>query len=86
MSKNVKRWEMEAIVQKSQRRKLLEPEKNDLAFKIRGIPVPPPKIYRWMKENGVPVDSLNHSQNEAAGKSLADVSYGCLLTWQSYAV
>jgi hypothetical protein len=53
LDKNVKTKEMEAIVRKRQRRKLVETDKPDLIFAVRGNIVEPKKINRWMKRNGI---------------------------------
>ena len=49
---------MEAIVRKRQRRKLMETEKGELAFRLRGNAVQAEKITRWMKKNGIAEDTL----------------------------
>ncbi|KZM23330.1 hypothetical protein ST47_g5538 [Ascochyta rabiei] len=51
--KNVKPEEMQAIVRKRQRRKLIETNKRELIFNVRGNHVPPQKIERWMKRHDV---------------------------------
>ncbi|ORY12441.1 hypothetical protein BCR34DRAFT_482643 [Clohesyomyces aquaticus] len=58
--KNIKPKEMSAIVRKRQRRKIAEPTKSQLIFKVRGHEVEEQKIERWMKRNGVS-DSLPFS-------------------------
>ena len=44
---------MQAIIRKRQRRKLIETNKAELVFEVRGSVVPPQKIERWMKRNDV---------------------------------
>jgi hypothetical protein len=44
---------MKAIVRKRQRRRLVETDKGELVFKLRGSLVQPHKIDRWMKKNGI---------------------------------
>ncbi|CAO2653511.1 Nn.00g029220.m01.CDS01 [Neocucurbitaria sp. VM-36] len=63
--KNVKPPEMSAIVRKRQRRKLVEVSKAELAFEVRGVPVEPQKIDRWMKRHEVP-ESLLYAPIPAA--------------------
>lgn len=58
LDKNVKTKEMESIVAKRQRRRLVEVEKRDLRFKVRGKEVPSPKIDGWMKRHDVPESAL----------------------------
>jgi hypothetical protein len=65
--KNVKTQEMQAIVRKRQRRKLVETGKGQLAFEVRGSKVEPQKIERWMKRHDV-VDSALYAPSPAACK------------------
>jgi len=58
---------MEAIIRKRQRRKLGEPNKKMLAFKVRGIEVESRKIERFMKEKGIQDDDA-YSHSPAACK------------------
>jgi hypothetical protein len=44
---------MKAIVRKRQQRRLIENDKRDLAFSVRGMEVDVEKIDRWMKRNKV---------------------------------
>jgi len=67
LDKKVKPKEMEAIVRKRQRRKLVETEKGELAFRLRGNTVQPEKIDRWMKRNGIAEDVL-YAPSPAASK------------------
>lgn len=55
--KNIKPGEMKAIVRRRQRRKLVETDKPDLAFSVRGENVDPQKIDRFMKRNGISQDT-----------------------------
>jgi hypothetical protein len=66
MDKNIKPREMQAIVRKRQRRKLVE-NKAELIFEVRGSVVPPEKIERWMKRNEV-VESFPYAPSPAACK------------------
>jgi hypothetical protein len=56
LDKNIKPAEMEAIVRHRQRRRLLENNKRDLKFRVRGFEVPSQKIERWMKKRGITAD------------------------------
>jgi hypothetical protein len=56
--KNIKSEEMRAIVKKRQERKLVDVNKGELIFQVRGHQVEPQKIDRWMKRNNVPKDFL----------------------------
>ncbi|PSN58555.1 hypothetical protein BS50DRAFT_154072 [Corynespora cassiicola Philippines] len=49
--KNIKPQEMEAIVRKRQKRKLVEVNKGPLVFEVRDSQVEPQKIERWMKRH-----------------------------------
>lgn len=71
MDKNVKRPEMEAIVRKRQRRKLINSDKRELIFTVRGSMVEPQKIDRWMNRNQVSQDLL-YAPRPAACKSTCD--------------
>jgi len=53
LDKNVKPKEMKVIVRKRQQRMLLEKEKGELMFRLRGSVVEPHKIDRWMQRNGI---------------------------------
>ena len=66
--KNIKIPEMKAIVRKQQRRKLIETEKRELQFSIRGNLVDGTKIDRWMKRHQVPESSL-YAPSPAACKN-----------------
>lgn len=65
--KNVKTQEMQAIVRKRQKRKLVETGKGQLAFEVRGSKVELQKIERWMKRHDV-VDSALYAPSSAACK------------------
>ncbi|RGP64701.1 kinesin light chain 2 [Fusarium sporotrichioides] len=56
--KNIKPGEMAAIVRKRQKRNLVEVDKRELIFTVRGRNVDPHKIDRWMARNGVSQTSL----------------------------
>ncbi|WXC58018.1 hypothetical protein SNK03_003916 [Fusarium graminearum] len=56
--KNVKSQEMSAIVRKRQQRRLVEVDKREQTFTVRGRDVEPHKIDRWMTRNNVPQTSL----------------------------
>ena len=58
---------MKAIVRKRQQRRLVETDKGELAFRIRGNVVEPEKIDRWMKRNDV-TDSMIYAPSPAACK------------------
>jgi hypothetical protein len=65
--KNVKSQEMEAIVRKRQKRILIETNKSQLIFEVRGSQVEPQKIERWMKRHEV-ADSFLYAPSPAACK------------------
>jgi hypothetical protein len=65
--KNVKTQEMEAIVRKRQTRKLVETDKGQLVFEVRGSQVEPHKIERWMKRHEV-AESFLYASSPAACK------------------
>lgn len=65
LDKNVKPEEMKAIVRKRQRRKLVEIDKNELIFEVRGVRVDHHKVDRWMKRNKVPESFLFFPQPAA---------------------
>ncbi|CAG1965214.1 unnamed protein product [Fusarium graminearum] len=56
--KNVKSQEMSAIVRKRQQRRLVEVDKREQTFTVRGRDVEPHKIDRWMTRNNVSQTSL----------------------------
>jgi hypothetical protein len=51
--KNVKKREMECIVRKRQQRRLVEVNRRELVFTIRGKPVNMGKVDRWMADHNV---------------------------------
>jgi len=59
---------MKAIVRKRQQRKLVESNKGELAFIVRGNIVEPKKVDRWMKRNEIP-ESILYAPSPAACKS-----------------
>jgi len=67
LDKNVKPNEMKAIVRMRQQRKLVETNKRELGFKVRGNLVEPEKIDRWMKRNEIPEDMV-YAPSPAVGK------------------
>jgi hypothetical protein len=50
--------EMKCIVRKQQARRIKEPHKPDLEFRVRGLTVAPEKIDRFMRSQGISVDGL----------------------------
>lgn len=79
----MKLHEMKAIVRKRQRRKLVETNKGELEFEVRGSQVQQQKIERWMKRHGV-VESSLYPSSPAACKTQSpdtrDDEYDLLLT------
>jgi len=69
MDKNIKHEEMQAIVRKRQHRNLIEDNKADLVFTVRGNAVDPQKVDRRMKRNHVP-ESFAYAPSPAACKLL----------------
>jgi hypothetical protein len=51
--KNIKSKEMMVIVRKRQKRRLVELDKRELIFELRGSKVDSENIDRWMKRNGI---------------------------------
>ena len=68
VGKNINSNEMKFIARKKLERQLLEPDKADRAFGVRGRRVPLKKIERWMKRTRHPVDRLDTSDSRS-GKS-----------------
>ncbi|KAM0233620.1 hypothetical protein ACHAPO_006907 [Fusarium lateritium] len=62
--KNVKPQEMSAIVKKRQKRKLVEVDKREQVFTVRGRNVEPHKIDRWMARNEVSQTSFPAPVNQ----------------------
>ncbi|OCL06080.1 hypothetical protein AOQ84DRAFT_441071 [Glonium stellatum] len=58
LDKNIKPQEMKSIVRKRQKRKLVESDKGELNFAVRGNAVESQKIDRWMKRNEIPESIL----------------------------
>lgn len=58
LDKNVKKKEMQFIVQKQQERSILEKEKGNRVFRVRGTVVQPTKIDRWKERNRITNDEL----------------------------
>jgi len=58
---------MKAIVRRRQQRSLVETDKNDLKFRVRGQEVEPHKIERWMKRHDV-VDSTLYAPSPDASE------------------
>jgi len=58
---------MKAIVKKRLQRKLVESDKGELIFAVRGNTVEPKKIDRWMKRNEIP-ESVLYAPSPAACK------------------
>jgi hypothetical protein len=66
---NIKTREMKAIVRHRQQRLLVETDKRDLKFRVRGDEVEPQKIERWMKRHDV-MESALYAPSPAACKLL----------------
>ncbi|KAM0207689.1 hypothetical protein ACHAQI_007486 [Fusarium lateritium] len=56
--KNIKPVEMAAIVRKRQQRKLVDNDKGEQSFTVRGRTVEPQKIDRWMNRHEIPQTAL----------------------------
>jgi hypothetical protein len=67
LDKKVKPNEMQAIVRKRQRRKLVESDKREHIFVVRENRVEPEKVDRWMKRNGIG-ESILYAPSPAACK------------------
>ena len=67
LDKNIKPQEMKAIVKKRLQRKLVESDKGELIFTVRGSTVEPKKIDRWIKRNEIP-ESVLYAPSPAACK------------------
>lgn len=68
LNKNVQPEEMEAIVRKRQRRKLIETHKNAFVAEVRNRPVETHKIVRWMRHHGISEDE-EYAPSPAARES-----------------
>lgn len=64
---------MKAIVRKRQQRKLMNVNKPELAFEVRGQEVALQKIDRWMKAHAVPEHQL-YVPSPAACKSTSRIA------------
>ncbi|KAJ4990517.1 hypothetical protein SVAN01_03964 [Stagonosporopsis vannaccii] len=58
LDRNVKDHEMRAMIRKSQFRRVSEPRRPQLNFRVRGFNVDHKKLLRWMKEHDVAGDQL----------------------------
>jgi len=58
---------MKAIVRHHQQRNLVETDKNDLKFRVRGQDIEPDKIERWMKRHNV-MDSMLYAPSPDASE------------------
>ena len=65
--KNVKSKEMMVIVRKRQKRRLVDVNKGELIFELRGSMVESENIDRWMKRNGI-TDKLLYAPSPAPRK------------------
>jgi hypothetical protein len=68
--KNVKKREMECIVRKRQWRHLVETDRRELVFTIRGKPLDMGKVDRWMAGHNVS-GSMLYSPGSRACKTVA---------------
>ena len=86
LDKNIKPEEMRSIVRKRQQRKLVEVNKGELIFQVRGYKIEPQKIDRWMKRHEVPESTL-YAPSPAACRLIYDRRYLYMtLTSQSYPI
>lgn len=53
LDKKIKQKEMQAIVRKRQERKILQGDKPELVFHVRGREVETKKVDRWMRDHGI---------------------------------
>jgi hypothetical protein len=67
LDKKVKPLEMQCIVRKRQKRKLVEVDKPEQIYEVRGNRVEEAKIDRWMNTHDVP-DSMLYTPSPAACK------------------
>lgn len=63
---------MKAIVRRRQQRALVETDKADLTFRVRGLEVEPQKIERWMKRHAV-IESMVYAPSPAARELVSAV-------------
>jgi hypothetical protein len=80
LDRNIKPEEMKAIIRKRQKRKLVETEKSDLVFQVRGVIVDTAKIDRWMQTHGAPKSTL-YSSSPAASRCTGSHSLSLLHTY-----
>jgi hypothetical protein len=86
LDKNIKPEEMRSIVRKRQQRKLVEVNKGELIFQVRGYKIEPQKIDRWMKRHEVSESAL-YAPSPAACRLIYDRRYLCMtLTSRSYPI
>jgi hypothetical protein len=84
LERNIKPKEMKAIVRNRQQRRLVETDKRDLKFRVRGHEVEPQKIERWMKRYDV-MESALYAPSPAACKLLCvDCTVYRVLMMSSY--
>jgi hypothetical protein len=69
LDKNIKPAEMKSIVKKMQKRKLVEVNKPELIFRMRGKGVVMTKVACWMKNHGLS-DSMPYSPESVVGMAL----------------
>jgi len=74
---------MKAIVRKRQQRKLVETDKRELVFQVRGNVVEPGKIDRWMKRNGV-AESMIYAPSPTACKRAFHFTFHSNSQYQSH--
>jgi hypothetical protein len=70
---------MKYIVKRRQERRLVEVDKPELAFRVRGTEVEPANIDRWMKRNGVS-DSMPYSPGSVVYMSSLEPPYIVLVS------
>ena len=62
---------MQTIVKRRQYRKLVETNKRDLGFRVKGRKVPEERIDAWMKRYKVPQDEPFHVEGSSGELALA---------------
>ena len=86
LDKNVKPEEMKAIVRLRQQRSLVESDKRDLKFRVRGQEVEPQNIERWLKRHDA-MESALYATSSAVCKSLRVDHVNCgVLMMSSYSL
>jgi hypothetical protein len=70
----VKPNEMKAIVRKRQQGRLVDTDKGDLAFRVRGRVVEPEKIDRYEKRKGI-TESMEYAPSPAACKTVFHLTF-----------